>query len=242
MIGANVVRRLDSADNWIRFPTLRDDTPARNRKLAEPLRGDLPADWPFLVEGPATVYQPTTAVAIGELMIPHRMPKQRRGELVTDWPMSADQPVGPAILVNQVGKGVVLTFSASPDFATASEHHLVETRQLFRRAVRLLHSAPVVEVTAPANVEAVVTDDQEHRTLRVHLLAYNPTPQTTPAKNRPYILPGLVEDRPMYRASIKSARPITGATSLNETTLLTRQGNRLDLTVDDIHDVILIQY
>jgi hypothetical protein len=242
LIGANVGRRLDSADNWIRFPTLRDDTPARNRKLAELLRGDLPADWAFLVEGPATVYQPTTAVSVGELMIPHRMPKQRRGELVTDWPMSADQPVGPAILVNQVGQGLVVTFSASPDFATASEHHLVETRQLFRRAVRLLHSAPVVEVTAPANVEAVVTDDQEHRTLRVHLLAYNPTPQTTPAKNRPYILPGLVEDRPMYRASIKSTRPITGAKPLNETTVLTRQGDRLDLTVDDIHDVILIQY
>ena len=144
--------------------------------------------------------------------------------------------------MNQVGKGTVVTFAASPDFATASEHHLVETRQLFRRAVRLLHPDPVVDIKAPANVEAVVTDDVNNRTLRVHLIAYNPTPQTTPAKNRPYILPGLVEDRPMYRASIQSARPITGAKTLNETTSLKRIGNRLDLTVDDIHEVVLIQY
>ena len=144
LIGASVVRRLESADNWIRFPTLRDDDAqqtAQSRQLAAQLQGELPSDWPFLVEGPATVYQPTTAVPVGELMTPHRMPRQLRGELVTDWPMSADQPVGPAILVNKVGNGTVVTFAASPDFATASEHHLVETRQLFCRAVRLLHPA-----------------------------------------------------------------------------------------------------
>ncbi len=66
LIGANFVRRLDSADNWIRFPTLRDEAAkqtAQSRSWAAQLRGDLPADWAFLVEGPATVYQPTTAAA-----------------------------------------------------------------------------------------------------------------------------------------------------------------------------------
>ncbi|MHB0956579.1 MAG: hypothetical protein ACYC0X_09755 [Pirellulaceae bacterium] len=245
LIGANVVRRLDSADNWIRFPTLHEQAAKQHpqrRAWADQLQDKLPSDWPFLVEGPATVYQPTAAVSIGELLAPHRMPSQLRGELVTDWPLSADQPVGPAILVNKVGEGTVVTFAASPDFATASEHHLVETRQLFRRAVRLLHPDPVVKIAAPANVEVVVTDDAEQRTLRIHLIAYNPTPQTTPAKNRPYILPGLVEDRPMYRASIESARPITGARALSETTVMERTGSRLDLIVDDIHDVVLIQY
>jgi hypothetical protein len=49
----------------------------------------------------------------------------------------------------------------------------------------------------------VVTDDPATRTLRVHLIAYNATPQTTPAKERPYVLPGLIEDAPMFRASIE---------------------------------------
>ena len=37
-----------------------------------------------------------------------------------EWPLGATAPVGPAILVNQVGKGTVLTFACSPDFATAT--------------------------------------------------------------------------------------------------------------------------
>lgn len=245
LIGGTVVQRPTSVDNWVRFPAARDDSAgdaATRRKTIDQLMGGLPADWPFLVEGPATVYQPTTAIPVGELMAPHRTPKQLRGEPYPDWPLSADKPVGPAILVNRVGKGLVLTFSASPDFATASEHHLVETRQLFHRAVQLLHPTPRVVVTAPANVEAIVTDDPEQRMLRVHLIAYTPTPQTTPAKNRPYILPGLIEDKPMYRASIKVSQPVRSAKMLNNTSQLKRTGDRLDLIVDDLHDTVLIQY
>lgn len=37
----------------------------------------------------------------------------------------------------------------------------------------------------------------------VHLVAYNATPQTTPAKERPYVLPGLIEAAPMFRANIQ---------------------------------------
>ncbi len=216
MIGANVVRRLESADNWIRFPTRSGTTAAKqgaeNRAAAAPhRRWNLPATGPSWSKDRRPCTNPRRPCPIGELMTPHRMPSQLRGELVTDWPMSADKPVGPALLVNRWERVRSSTFAASPDYATASEHHLVEIRQLFHRAVRMLHPDPVVDITAPANVEAVVTDDVENRTLRVHLIAYNPTPQTTPAKNRPYILPGLVEDRPIYRASIQSARPITGA-------------------------------
>ncbi len=37
---------------------------------------------------------------------------------------SNDVAVGPGILLNQVGKGRVLTFASSPDFATANKHHV----------------------------------------------------------------------------------------------------------------------
>jgi hypothetical protein len=239
LIGASVVRRLDSADNWIRLPASQNDKTAA---AALGIGNGLPADWPFLVEGPATVYQPTTATAVGDLMAPHRMPSQLSGKLVTDWPLSADKAVGPALLINAVGKGTVVTFAASPDYSTAGEHHLVEVRDLFQRVVRLLSPEPLVRIDAPGNVEAVVTHDAPARTVRVHLIAYNPTPQTTPAKNRPYILPGLVEDRPIYRASIQFARPIVEARALNESTSLEQKDKRLDLTVEDIHDVVLIKY
>ena len=54
----------------------------------------------------------------------------------------------------------------------------------------------------PAFVEVVATDDPASRQYHVHLIAYAPAPTSTPPKNRPYILPGLIEDPPMYRARI----------------------------------------
>lgn len=236
LIGARVKGRLDSLDNWMRFA--RAQTATGDQPLALSAR----PDWPFLVLGPATIYEPTTARTAGELLKPHRTTRQREGREGTAWPMSADTPVGPAILVNALGRGTVLTFAGSPDFATASEHHIVEARKLLAEAVRALHPRPRLRITAPANVEAVVTDDPAARTLRVHLLAYNAPPQTTPAKERPYVLPGLIEDAPMYRVSFTFAEPVKQAAALARTTTVQRRGRTLEATVADLHEVIVVRY
>jgi hypothetical protein len=146
------------------------------------------------------------------------------------------------MLLNQVGKGTVLTIAASPDWATSSDHHIVEARNLLANAVRFLSPAPRIRITAPTTVETVVTDDPATRTLRVHLLGYNAPPQTTPAKDRPYILPGLIEDAPIYRATLEFRDGLKSAKALNQTTRLKKRGNRVELTVEDIHEVIQCRY
>jgi hypothetical protein len=156
--------------------------------------------------------------------------------------MSADLPVGPAVLVNPIGRGSVVTCAASPDYASASEHALVENRVLFRNLFRLLSAERRVEIDAPANVEAVVTDDPAARKLRVHLLAYNPTPRTTPQKNRPYILPGMIEDPPIFRVIAVTDKPVQAAESLNPNTNLQIERNEVQATIEDIHEVLLIRY
>jgi hypothetical protein len=164
------------------------------------------------------------------------------GKEGTDWPMSADAPVGPAMLLHAVGKGTVLTCAASPDFATASEHHIVEARRLIRNAVRFLNPTARVEITAPAHVETVLTDDAASRTLRIHLLGYNSPPQTTPAKDRPFVLPMPIEDAPMYRVVIESNHPLKRAAAGNKSTVLKRQGQRAEVTVNDVHEVVVLRY
>lgn len=234
LIGARVKGRRDDADSWMRF----GPTAEAGKALTTGLR----SDWPFLVRGPATVYEPTDAVPIGELLDSHRASLGNPTSYNTDWPLSARQVVGPAVLLNSVGKGQVLTFTGSPEFATASEHHVVEARKLFANAVRVLNPTPRVRVTAPANVEAVVTDDPASRTLRIHLIAYNATPQTTPVKERPYVLPGLIENAPIFRATIELRDGLKRAKALNRTTRLKTRGNRVELTVEDIHEVIQCRY
>jgi hypothetical protein len=237
LAGAHVVRRLDSLDNWVRFP--------KSGKSSEPaaqLSRGISGDWPFLVKGPAVVFEATSARPVGELLQPFRTTRQREGREGTDWPMSADSPVGPAVLVNEVGKGRVLTFACSPDYATASEHHIVEARRLLANAVRFLDPNPRIRITAPTTVQAIVTDDPATRTLRVHLLGYNSPPQTTPPKDRPHILPGLVEDAPMYQVTVELAESIKRAAAFNKSTDLKRRGRRLEATINDIHDVLIVSY
>ena len=235
LIGARVAGRLDSVDNWVSLERLDD------RPESQLLSQDLRAEWRFLVKGPATIYQPTTAGAYGKLYKPHRTRRQLEGKMGTDWPMSPESPVGPAVLVHHVGQGTVVTCAASPDYATASEHALVEDRILFRNLFRILQTSRRVIVDAPANVEAVVTDDAGSRTLRVHLLAYNPTPRTTPAQRRPYVLPGLIEDKPIYRATL-AANSIRSAKALGPKTAVKVLPGKVEATIEDIHEVILLRY
>lgn len=237
LIGAKFIRKLDSLDNWVRFGSDCEDSDEK-RQLCH----SIPTDWPFLVEGPAAVFKPESAEAIGELLLPYRTTRQSQGKEGTDWPMSADSPVGPAILINRFGKGIVLTFTCSPGYDVAGEHHIIEGRRLLSNAVRLLNPNPRVQITAPVNVEAVVTDAPSDRTLRIHLLGYNSSPQTTSPKNRPYILPGLIEDAPMYRVSMEFADSIKYISAFNKSTNLQQRGQHVVATVNDIHEVIIIRY
>jgi hypothetical protein len=237
LVGARFIRRLESLDNWVRFAG-RTESSGQTALLPRAIR----PDWPFLVKGPAIVLEAESAKPVGELLQPFRTTRQREGREGTDWPMSADSPVGPAILVNEVGKGRVLTFTCSPDSATASEHHIVEARRLLANAVRFLNPSPRIRITAPATVQAVVTDEPAKRTLRVHLLAYNSPPQTTPPRDRPHILPALIEEAPMYRANLEFAQPIKRTRTFNKSSIVRHKGHRLEVTVNDIHEVLIVSY
>ena len=248
LIGAKVKGRLDSSDNWITLPGQQDSSAMHKGKsvgldaMLETFGGTRGSTWPFLVEGPAVSYEATTAKAYGELLKPHRTFLHADNRYNKDWPMSADSPVGPAILLNRVGKGAVLTVAASPDSATAGEHHLTETRKLLGKAVRLLNPAPRITIQAPINVQAVVSDNPATRTLRVHLMGYNTPPQTTPAKDRPYVLPVPIEDAPIYRVGLQLRDAVKGVKTFNPSTAVRRSGRKVELTVEDIHEVVILQY
>lgn len=237
LIGGRVVRRLEFTDSWMRF-RVSDSQEQIQRELCL----GIPTDWPFLVRGPAVVYEPQSANAVGELLDSHRGALVKPESYNQDWPLSPREVVGPAVLVNQVGQGQVLTFAGSPDQAVAGEHHIVEVRKLFANAVRLLNPKPRVRVSGPANVEVVVTDDPSERVLRIHLIAYNPTPQTTPIKNRPYLLPGLIEDAPMFRVEIGFWDEILSLDSLGEGTRISLRDARAEVIVNDIHEIVLCRY
>jgi hypothetical protein len=199
------VSRLESRDNWVSLGT--DD---RARLDPNAVLTGVPLDAQFLVEGAAAVYEPTTAQPVGRLFAPARTTRQMEGKEGTIWPMSAGEAVGPAVLLNKLGQGSVVSFTVSPDQATSSEHPTIEARKLLAAGVWHLRPEPRISFDLPASVEAVVTDDPEHRLLRVFLIGYAATPQATPPRNRPYVIPGPIETPAAFfgRVNVRAAGEI----------------------------------
>ncbi len=73
--------------------------------------------------------------------------------------MSPDEVAGPAMLINNYGRGKVVYLPCSPDAALASEYRTVEPRLLLRNLIRYLRPNPEVSIVAPSYVESVVTHD-----------------------------------------------------------------------------------
>jgi hypothetical protein len=46
----------------------------------------------------------------------------------------------------------------------------------------------------------------------------------------------------MYRAVIEFGVPVKSATAFSRSTDLTRRGRRLEVTVDDVHEVLIVGY
>ncbi len=234
LLGARLKEMLPDRDNYVRLDTPPD-------ALAG-IAGGVPLDWPHLVYGPAVVYEPATATAWGELVAPVRRQRQKEGKEGTAFPSSADAPVGPGVLLNSFGKGRVLTFAAAPGAAVGSEYRTTEARRLLSNAVAMLRGQPDVEVVeAPQYVDTVFTDDPREKTLRVHFVACVSPPGITEPK-RPWVLPEPMEDTPLYRAVVRVRRPIVTCNTLDENTRLERQGTDVLLTVNNVHETLVIEY
>jgi len=242
--GCKFVGKLDSLDNWISLDT--KDTELENSISKEIEHAKIQegrylnaGNVPFLVFGPAGVFEATSAKPIGKLWAPYRTVRQMEGKEGTDLPMSPEKVVGPAVFINYIGKGTVLTFACSPDYALGSEYSLPECRQLLCNAVRLLHPSPPIQIFAPVFVETVVLYHPEKDGYIIHAISYPSPPQTIPQKNRPYVLPALIEDVPSYTLEIITTNPIESLTVYNASTKLERlSANRYKLYISDLHEVI----
>ena len=232
LIGGRWKQTLDSKDNHIRFKKTESDSPFAK---------GIPADWPFLVHGNAVVYEPITARAWGELLPPHRTVLQREGKEGTHFPMSANitNPLGPAILVNRVGSGKVVTLACSPGEAATSEFHISEARHLLTNATRYLQPNPMITVEAPAFVESVIT--REGNKLRVHFIARIEPSATTPIKGRPAVLPTMMEDTPLYRVRIKCEDRLKQAFAFDKVTDIQFSKHEVTALIEDVHEVLVLE-
>lgn len=233
LIGARLQRVMDGEDNWFSLENL----PIQASALSQ----DIDTSWAYLCYGPAVVYTPETAVPLGHLRAPVRTSRQLDGKEGTTFPASFGEPVGPAALLHTLGEGLVLTLAVDPGASTASEYRQSESRLLLRNAIRFLNPNPRIRIEAPRHVETVVTEDPEARTLRVHFLAYLAPPGAT-GPQRPLVLPDTIEDTPIFRSTVRAGFPIAHARAFDRETQLERSGDTVSLLIENIHEVLTIEY
>ena len=87
-----------------------------------------------------------------------------------------------------------------------------------------------------------MTDDPQSRRLRIHFLAYNPTPRTTPQKNRPYVLPGLIKNVPIFRIKVAMTADILDVKACNPNTQVRTIDRHIEATIEDVHEVLVVAY
>lgn len=241
LLGADLRAILvEHEDNYLRLP----DPVAQGEGAF--LLQDIPADWPLLTWGPVGLYEPTTAHAYGELLAAHRTAPSVRN--MWSHLMSPARVLGPAVLVNQLGRGRVVCLPCQPDAAYAGEYRSPEHRNLIRNVIRYLHPDPPVRIDAPLNVEAVVTRDAGRDRLLVHLIGFNapPTSAAGAFATGKRVLPPVMEEPLTYSATLTLREPFRRAYTANartagEQTQVTTEGRRVRLSTSHIHDVVVIE-
>ncbi len=233
LVGALLVRcQTDHPDNYVRLPKSLED--GKGKFVIE----DIPSDWPFLTWGPIAVMEPTSAEAFGELMVARRTQNNQWAHR-----MSPDKAVGPAVMVNQRGKGKVIYSPCAIDEAFASEYRVPEHRNLIRNLIRHLNPRPQVVVDAPRNVEIVVTHDEDRNRILVHFLCfYAPaTSATAGFGGGRRVLPPQMEEEMFYKARVQVNRPFTGADVVGRGSRLTTEQRDIEFETSVAHEVLVIR-
>ncbi len=234
LVGARLTEVFaEHRDNYVRLP--QSLTNGKGRFLLK----DIPSDWELLTYGPVAAFEPTTAQSFGELLIAHRSQDN-------PWSghMSAGEVIGPAVMLNQHGTGNVIFVPCSPDAAFIGDYRMPEHRHLIRNLVRYLNPKPAILVTAPLNVEIVITRDEERSRLLIHFLCFSGPATATAAAfpNGKRVLPTLMEEPIHYAATIKIHRPFARVTVVGPDAHLTRKGDSLRLATSAVHEILVIHF
>ncbi len=234
LVGGKLTRcELQYNDNYLILPAAPE-----SNAFARAIGADISAGLPLLVYGPMAIYEPTTAQAIGSL---HPAYRSQNNLWVNH--MSPGPAAGPAVLLNEIGKGQVITIPCAVDAGFVGDYRLIEHRALLRNAVRWLNPNPPVIIHAPANVETVVTRDERRKRLLVHFVAWNAPPTFSsvafPTPKR--VHPPVMEEPQTYSATVTLNVPVRSVSMVEQGSRVRRRGSEVTITSSAIHDVLVIR-
>ncbi len=157
--------------------------------------------------------------------------------------MSAGRVIGPAITVNEYGKGKAVFVACCVDAAWGESYRMPEHRDAIRNLVRYLNPEPDVLIQAPLNVETVVTEDKNQQRLLVHFIAFWGTATSSMGRQGQgrMVLPPLMEETFGYTAKVTVKRPFSKANGESADSTVSVSGDTVTLQTSQIHEVLIIE-
>lgn len=160
----------------------------------------------------------------------------------------AFEKVGPAIVLNEYGKGKVAFAPFRLGASYASNSMLGEQRILIRNLIRELTPETAIEIEAPLNVEAVITRDEEGNRFLVHLIGFSATKQALTGKAtdflkypeasiRPYL---MMEEPLVFIANIRVNQDFKDVSVWHKGTQLSTQGRNIRVLCTEVHETVTI--
>lgn len=231
LFNANFRRKTDTTYNYFRLP-------------AGKFSAGIHPKYDVLLIGPGNIVE-STGKTFGELKISFF--DRTTEKCFSHGVHPAFEKAGPAIILNEYGKGKVAFIPFRLDASYASNCMLGEQRMLIRNLVRELTPESVIEIEAPLNIEAVVTKDEKGNRFLVHFIGFNATKQALTGRTSDLgspeggLRPDLMMEEPViFEAKIKVKKKIKDVKTWNKNTHLSRADNIIQILCKEVHETIII--
>jgi len=205
---------------------------------------DIHPEYDVLLIGPGNLVE-STGATLGELKISFF--DRDAEKCISHGVHPPFRRVGPAIVLNEYGKGKIAFVPFKLEASYASNSMVGEQRILIRNLVRELTPKPVIEVEAPLNLEAVVTRDEKGGRFLVHLIGFNATKQALTGRTSDLgnpeggLRPDLMMEEPLlYEAKIRVHQDFKEVKVWNRNTQLDIEDNVIQILCREIHETVII--
>jgi hypothetical protein len=195
--------------------------------------------WDIFIYGPNNVIEPKGGVPYGQLKLTFhdRGPHTHVGHAPQNSPWKA---LGPALVRNRSVRGEAAYLPFSAESMYMSDSPLGEHRMLVRNVINALLPASSIAVSAPLNVESVITRDRAHNRYVVHLVGFVGVRDAHSTATNQSLVP-LMEEMWQYRAQIRLNQPVRRAWTSSTGSHVEVRDRTVHLATDRIHESVLIE-
>ncbi|MBV8819958.1 MAG: alpha-L-fucosidase [Acidobacteriaceae bacterium] len=196
-------------------------------------------DWDLFLYGPNNVVEVRQAATLGELKLAFhdRGPHTHMGHAPQNSPWKS---VGPAMVRRRMGRGEVVYVPFSPEAMYMSDSPLPEHRMFVRNVLESLLPQPDVSVSAPLNIESVLTFDSSLKRFIIHLIGFIGVRDAHTTATNQSLVP-LMEEMWRYRARINLQTPPKRATVFSRESDVRLQGTTVELDGSQIHEIVVLE-